>query len=626
MECRFRPYLLLPGRRDFAHRNRLALFQEFDVQPQALEFPDQHVERFRHIDPADGLALDDGFVGLAPAGHVIGFDGQYLLKGVSRAIGFERPDFHFPEALAAELGLAPQGLLGDERVRANGSLVDLVLHHVVELQYVLVTHGDLLVEGSAALAIVEGELAVLGESGPDQLSADLLLGHGGENRGDHFVAQGVGRQAQMGFQNLPQVHAGNHPQRREDDVYRRAIREERHVFDRNDLGNDSLVAVPAVHLVAHLDLALIGHGHLNGFGHAGGEFVADLPRENLDVDHLAVLAMLEVERGIADIPGFLAEDGPEQFLLGRKLSLALGGNLTHQDIAGTDLGADADHPLDVQIFQLLFRNVGNVGGDRFGPELGVADVNGIIFYVDGSEAVVVDHPLRNDDGVLVVVALPGEEGDEHVLPQGQLAALKRRAVEQEVAFFDFFSLVHRRALVEAGRSVGKQILVQIVSVNRARGAGDLHPVALYRGDRAVFRSALDITRVAGSRPFGPGADTGGFGADGGHAPALHVGAHQSPDSIVVLEKGNQSGGDGNDLLGRNVHVVDLLDQGLGRFAVPADGRFFFQKVSIQVDGGCGRGRDGLLLMEGMEPDDFAGDPRPAFLIFDYPAIGGLDEP
>ena len=36
-----------------------------------------------------------------------------------RAVGFQRPDLHFAEALAAELRLAAQRLLGDERVRAG---------------------------------------------------------------------------------------------------------------------------------------------------------------------------------------------------------------------------------------------------------------------------------------------------------------------------------------------------------------------------------------------------------------------------------------------------------------------------------------------------------------------------
>jgi hypothetical protein len=46
---------------------------------------------------------------------------------VRRAVRFERPHFHFSEPLSAELRLAAQRLLGDERVRPDGSRVDLVV-------------------------------------------------------------------------------------------------------------------------------------------------------------------------------------------------------------------------------------------------------------------------------------------------------------------------------------------------------------------------------------------------------------------------------------------------------------------------------------------------------------------
>ena len=45
--------------------------------------------------------------------HVVGFDGQHLLKRVGRPVSLERPHLHLAKALAAELGLATEGLLGD---------------------------------------------------------------------------------------------------------------------------------------------------------------------------------------------------------------------------------------------------------------------------------------------------------------------------------------------------------------------------------------------------------------------------------------------------------------------------------------------------------------------------------
>src|SRR6516165_9662760 len=49
----------------------------------------------------------------------VGLRGQQFLQDVRCAVGFQRPDFHFSKALSAELRLAAQRLLGDERVRAD---------------------------------------------------------------------------------------------------------------------------------------------------------------------------------------------------------------------------------------------------------------------------------------------------------------------------------------------------------------------------------------------------------------------------------------------------------------------------------------------------------------------------
>ncbi len=66
--------------------------------------------------------------------HVVGLDGQHFLQDVGGAVGFQRPHFHLTEALATELGLAAQRLLGDQRVRAGGAGVHLVVDQVVQLQ------------------------------------------------------------------------------------------------------------------------------------------------------------------------------------------------------------------------------------------------------------------------------------------------------------------------------------------------------------------------------------------------------------------------------------------------------------------------------------------------------------
>ena len=63
--------------------------------------------------------------------------------------------FHFSKALSAELRLTAERLLRDQRVRSDGTGVDLVVDQVRELQHVDVSHRHLLLERHARHAVVE---------------------------------------------------------------------------------------------------------------------------------------------------------------------------------------------------------------------------------------------------------------------------------------------------------------------------------------------------------------------------------------------------------------------------------------------------------------------------------------
>ena len=56
-----------------------------------------------------------------------------------------------------------------------------------------------------------------------------------------------------------------------------------------------------------------------------------------------------------------------------------------------------------------------------------------------------------------------------------------------------------------------------------------------------------------------------------HGLALHVGAHQGAVGVVVLEEGDERRGHRDDLLGADVHVVDLLGTGLRELVAVAAG-------------------------------------------------------
>ena len=178
--------------------------------------------------------------------------------------------------------------------------------------------------------------------------------------------------------------------------------------------------------------------------------------------------MRHLERGVAHLARLLAEDRAQQPLLRRQLGLALGRDLADEDVARGDLGADADDAALVEVGEDLLGDVRDVAGDLLGAELGVAGVDLVLLDVDRGQDVVLHEALRQDDRVLVVVALPRHERDEQVLAERHLAAVGAGTVGDDLAGLDPVALVDDRLLVDAGALVGAAELVQPVGAAGCR--------------------------------------------------------------------------------------------------------------------------------------------------------------
>ena len=139
--------------------------------------------------------------------HVVRLHREQFLQGVSRAVGFQRPDFHFAETLAAVLRLAAERLLRDERVRTDRAGVDLVRDQVAELHHVDVANDDFLIERIAGATVEQARLAVFLHPGEAvdllrvlQIFANFRFRDSVEHRRRDLEAERFGRHAEVRFQ------------------------------------------------------------------------------------------------------------------------------------------------------------------------------------------------------------------------------------------------------------------------------------------------------------------------------------------------------------------------------------------------------------------------------------------
>src|ERR1043165_2372876 len=447
-----------------------SFLQQFHIQAQRLQLADEHVERLRQAGIVRDLAFDDGLVDLRASFDVVRLDGEQFLQRVRGAVRFESPHFHLSEALAAELRLAAEGLLGDERVGADRARVDLVVHEVRQLQHVDEADADLLLEALAGHAVVEVGLAVVRQAGRFELRLDLRLRRAVEHRRGEVEAERARGPAEVRLQDLADVHARGDAERIQNDLHRRAVRHVRHVFLGQDAADDALVAVASGHLVADRELALHGHVDLDHLDHAGRELVALLQvfaallgfllehahavLGALD-EHADRLARLLVHRQRQQLAAREAVDRVARrrlALLHERLARAEVDHVALQLLVREDVGDalvarvgdDADLVLDVAVHPVDLRLL-----DRLGA--------GVLLHALGREDLHVDAGAlaarsRLERGVADVAGLLAEDRAEQLLLGRQLRlALRRDLADEDVALLDRGADADDAGLVEVAQ-------------------------------------------------------------------------------------------------------------------------------------------------------------------------------
>ena len=213
----------------------------------------------------------------------------------------------------------------------------------------------------------------------------------------------------------------------------------------------------------------------------------------------------------------------------------------------------------------------------------------MLLDVDAGEEVFLDEALADDDGVLVVAAFPAHERHQDVPAEGQLAVVGGTGVGDRIALLQAHPHVHDGALVDARPLVGADVLLKQVLVQLAGIGLDLDAVGGDAGDDAGAPGDHDLTRVQGGAPLHAGADDRRLRLQERHGLALHVRAHQGAVGVVVLEERDEGRGDRDDLLGRDVHVLDGVGPRLGELVSVAARDPVAHEVAFRVELGVGLG-------------------------------------
>ncbi len=148
-------------------------------------------------------------------------------------------------------------------------------------------------------------------------------------------------------------------------------------------------------------------------------------------------ARRHAQRGVAHVGSLFAEDGAQKLFFRRHRAFALRRDLADQDVARLNFGTDIDDARFVEVASALLR--ATFGISRVissGPSLvsrAMTSNSSMWIEVKTSSR---DDALGEQDRVLVVVAIPRHERDEHVAAERQIAELGRRTVGDDVALVD----------------------------------------------------------------------------------------------------------------------------------------------------------------------------------------------
>ena len=263
------------------------------------------------------------------------------------------------------------------------------------------------------------------------------------------------------------------------------------------------------------------------------------------------------QRSVADFTRFLTEDRSQQTLFRCQFCLSFRRYFSDQDISCADFCTDADDSSLIKIFQRIVADSRNISCDLFRSEFCITGFRLIFFNMDRSINVILYETLAQQNGILVVVTLPGHKSDQRVFTKRHLTLGCGRTVCNDLSFFHSLALVNDRSLVVAVALVTSLELGQFVAL--------LGSVVMFDRDLCGSRTLHNTSFFCHDADAGVNcrfyfhtcSDYRSFGCQKRNCLTLHVGSHQRTVRIVIFQERNERCRHGEYHLRRNVHVIEL---------------------------------------------------------------------
>ncbi len=258
----------------------------------------------------------------------------------------------------------------------------LVVNKVGKFQVIHVTYGYPAVKRLTGTAVIQDCLSVLGQSCLFQSFNNIYLGCTVKYRRSNLPAQCLCCIAQVHFQYLSDIHTGRNAQGIKNNLQGSSVGQERHIFHRENPGDNTLVSVTAGHLIADRNLSFLCNVNTHQLVYSGREFVAHFTGEYLYVNNNTRFPVRNSQGCIPYLPRFFTEDRTKQPFFRGKLGFSLRSNLTDKYVSCTYLGTNTDNSAFIKILQRIFAYVRNIPGYLFRTQLGVAGFRLVLFYMD----------------------------------------------------------------------------------------------------------------------------------------------------------------------------------------------------------------------------------------------------